>query len=119
MFCGRTWIRRAVDLRQRTIPTGTITFAQTLSGETVLGVHFGDGGTGLGDRTQFYRLNFTSTGDQLTLNTRGFSDGVIINPGLPEPSTWAMMLIGFGAVGFGLRRRKGEGKPARIRLAYS
>jgi hypothetical protein len=26
-------------------------------------------------------------------------------PAVPEPSTWAMMLIGFGAVGFAMRRR--------------
>ena len=26
---------------------------------------------------------------------------------VPEPSTWAMMLIGFGALGFRLRRRRG------------
>jgi hypothetical protein len=25
---------------------------------------------------------------------------------VPEPATWAMMLFGFGAVGFGMRRRK-------------
>jgi hypothetical protein len=25
---------------------------------------------------------------------------------VPEPSTWAMMLIGFGAVGYSMRRRK-------------
>ena len=25
---------------------------------------------------------------------------------VPEPATWAMMLIGFGAIGFGMRRRK-------------
>ena len=27
---------------------------------------------------------------------------------VPEPATWAMMLVGFGAVGFAMRRRKGE-----------
>lgn len=26
--------------------------------------------------------------------------------GVPEPATWAMMLIGFGAIGFALRRRR-------------
>jgi hypothetical protein len=25
---------------------------------------------------------------------------------MPEPSTWAMMLLGFGAVGFGMRRSR-------------
>ena len=28
---------------------------------------------------------------------------------VPEPSTWAMMLIGFGMIGFGLRRRGKQG----------
>jgi hypothetical protein len=27
-------------------------------------------------------------------------------PGVPEPATWAMMLIGFGAMGTMLRRRR-------------
>lgn len=33
---------------------------------------------------------------------------IIINPvgGVPEPATWAMMVMGFGAVAYGLRRRK-------------
>jgi hypothetical protein len=25
---------------------------------------------------------------------------------VPEPSTWAMMLLGFGAIGFATRRRR-------------
>ena len=30
----------------------------------------------------------------------------IRQPGaVPEPATWAMMLVGFGAVGYGMRRR--------------
>lgn len=28
------------------------------------------------------------------------------NPAVPEPATWAMMLIGFGAAGYSLRRRR-------------
>jgi len=37
-------------------------------------------------------------------------------PGVPEPATWAMMLFGFGAVGFGLRRRKKQ--ETRVRFAF-
>lgn len=32
--------------------------------------------------------------------------------GVPEPTTWAMMLIGFAAVGFGMRRKKAVGNLA-------
>jgi hypothetical protein len=33
---------------------------------------------------------------------------------VPEPSTWAMMLLGFGAVGFAMRRRR---RPALLQVA--
>ena len=32
--------------------------------------------------------------------------GQILPPSVPEPATWAMMLLGFGAVGVAMRRRK-------------
>jgi PEP-CTERM motif len=36
-----------------------------------------------------------------------------VTPGVPEPATWAMMLIGFGAVGYSMRRqRKGAAQIA-------
>jgi hypothetical protein len=28
-------------------------------------------------------------------------------PGVPEPATWVMMALGFGAVGYALRRSRG------------
>ncbi|MCA1654319.1 MAG: FxDxF family PEP-CTERM protein [Sphingomicrobium sp.] len=31
--------------------------------------------------------------------------------GVPEPGTWAMMLVGFGAVGYGMRRRRSASMP--------
>lgn len=37
-------------------------------------------------------------------------------PGVPEPATWAMMLFGFAAVGFGMRRRKKQ--ETRVRFAF-
>jgi hypothetical protein len=52
------------------------------------------------------RLGGIGTGGQ----TPGQSGAV------PEPSTWAMMLIGFGAVGFGMRRRRKE--QTRVRFAF-
>ena len=33
-------------------------------------------------------------------------DNIVVNS-VPEPGTWAMMLLGFGALGFAIRRRKG------------
>jgi hypothetical protein len=32
--------------------------------------------------------------------------GLSVTPAIPEPATWAMMLVGFGAVGFSIRRRQ-------------
>jgi hypothetical protein len=34
---------------------------------------------------------------------------------VPEPATWAMMLLGFGAIGFGMRRRRSD--TVRVRFA--
>lgn len=31
---------------------------------------------------------------------------VTVSPAVPEPGTWAMMLLGFGAVGYAMRRRR-------------
>src|SRR5206468_12997025 len=71
-------------------PTGTITFSQVLSGNVILGVHFGDAHTGLGDRTIFYLFNFAPGTTSLALNTQGFSDAVLIpSSAVPEPATWA------------------------------
>jgi hypothetical protein len=52
-------------------------------------------------------LQFTSAG---TDNVDAILDNVLITdrfaPGVPEPATWAMMLLGFGAMGMALRRRR-------------
>ena len=48
-------------------------------------------------------MNFTNSGTSLTTVARlgaGAASGAV-----PEPATWAMMLIGFGAAGVSLRRR--------------
>ncbi|MCA1653618.1 MAG: FxDxF family PEP-CTERM protein [Sphingomicrobium sp.] len=35
-----------------------------------------------------------------------FGGNATFTPGVPEPGTWGMMLLGFGAVGFGMRRTR-------------
>jgi len=47
------------------------------------------------------------TGITLSSNTNAFElDNLIFGSAAPEPATWAMMLVGFGAVGVALRRRQ-------------
>lgn len=48
----------------------------------------------------------TPTSPLFTLN---FTGGIEA-PALPEPATWAMMLIGFGGIGLALRRRRNYGR---------
>lgn len=63
-----------------------------------------------------YTARFTATaGSTLTFAATGTSDslgGYVDNIGLsavPEPSTWALMILGFGAVGGAMRRRRAGG----------
>jgi hypothetical protein len=43
--------------------------------------------------------------------------GVTSSTAVPEPATWAMLLFGFGGIGFALRRRKATVR--RLRVAYT
>ena len=47
-----------------------------------------------------YSVNLSAGGHSLTTYAQVGSGAV------PEPATWAMMLIGFGAIGLQMRRRK-------------
>ena len=67
-------------------------------------------------------LNQTFAAGAYSLRLSGFADNVgtgndvgtyngsltfasVTNSAVPEPTTWAMMLVGFGAVGYSMRRR--------------
>ena len=65
--------------------------------------------------TVIYRTSATTYG----LGTFGVIDGSTLQgltyaPAVPEPATWAMMLVGFGGIGLAMRRRR---KPALAQLA--
>ena len=91
---------------------GLLTFANTLFGEQVISIHYGEAGGGTpggGGDTVLYLFNFGTAGaDSINIIRQGFSNSIIITPppGVPEPATWAMMLMGFGAAGYALRRRR-------------
>ena len=91
----------------------------TSDGSTVATLTSGfDNGT-----TEFWQVSDVNLGSgQYTLtitgdnNDTGALEGSItINANaVPEPATWAMMLLGFGAVGFSMRRRR---RPALVQIA--
>jgi len=54
------------------------------------------------DVSNLKSLRFKSTSNAFE------TDNFVINA-VPEPATWALMLLGFGAIGFGMRRRRDMG----------
>lgn len=83
-----------------------------LSGLTILGAHFGNStDSNATNVTAFWLLDLGSTiTHTITLsNGQGSSNAQIFATGgsaVPEPATWAMMLLGFGAMGASLRRSR-------------
>jgi hypothetical protein len=51
-------------------------------------------------------LSFLSVGTPSGLPPVALLDGVSLTGGVPEPATWAMMLVGFGGLGALLRQRR-------------
>jgi hypothetical protein len=75
-----------------------------LLGGFVLGIGVGNGGCP-GDCT-----NFNAYADNLSLATNSsrapFAYDFQATAAVPEPGTWGMMLLGFGAMGVSMRRRR-------------
>ena len=107
--------------------------AGTYTNTSLLGNIFAPLGAGItfmsGDRVGFDISGSTNLGF-FTINDRFFSidlasglatsigalsvggiTGITAAAAVPEPATWAMMLIGFGAIGYSMRKRQGR-KPA-------
>jgi hypothetical protein len=129
---GLTW-DGTLEEGQLTLNSSTIDFATLLSGPTYIGIHWGAGQGPVhtpGGVTGFYRIDLASdaeldiitaafgsqSGARLYFTTPCSGDcngggGGGEGDGVPEPATWAMMIIGFGGVGAILRRRR-EALPA-------
>jgi hypothetical protein len=82
------------------------------SGSTLSGTATFDNATfaslGLTDGTYVWTWGSGANADSLTVDIGGISSAV------PEPSTWAMMMLGFCGVGFMAYRRKQNGSALRL-----
>jgi hypothetical protein len=80
-----------------------------------VGFNFGAGfGTGVSSAVLVIETNATLwTAGNLSFLNNKTSDNPAFAPVVPEPSTWAMMLAGFGLLGFAaMRKGKREARPA-------
>ena len=108
--------------KQLTLANGNqIDFGQTLFGLTIIGAHFGNVSGPAGNVSVFWLFDFGAEGADFVVldDPTGFSNAVLYTtgdpPGVPEPATWGMMLLGFGAAGAVLRRsRRKTGLIAQI-----
>lgn len=86
--------------------------------------------TALGSSIQIDRVNLS--GGAQTLNIRGTlnpsGNGVarvggqlslLQTAAIPEPGTWAMFILGFGVLGFGMRRRNAQVTATKARLNFA
>jgi hypothetical protein len=76
-------------------------------GVTLLGTVTGPPGSGFVDTPVSLTLSATQDGGPGNTITVSFTNASGVAPSIPEPSTWVMMALGFGALGYaGFRRRK-------------
>lgn len=99
-----------------TLTGNTIDFTSPLAGITYVGIHYGAAGDSGGQATSFFRFDAGSGVDKFTFNRGGLSNAVLFKTAaVPEPATWALMLLGFGMIGFAMRKRS----DARTTVSYA
>ncbi|WP_308517187.1 PEPxxWA-CTERM sorting domain-containing protein [Sphingomonas flavescens] len=93
-----------------------------MTGLTVVGAHFGNNtDSDKNNVTAFWLVDLGATPTN-AISLNGSGDGTSnaqvfatnVRPAVPEPATWAMMLLGFGAIGMASRRSR---KPVLAQIA--
>jgi hypothetical protein len=99
----------------------SFTFGQALTGVTIIGAHFGNNtDSDQNNVTAFWLFNITSPANQNVVfsNGMGSSNAQLFatgTPAVPEPASWALMLLGFGGIGVAMRRgRKQTGSLRQV-----
>jgi hypothetical protein len=76
-------------------------------GVTLLGTVTGPPGSGFIDTPVSLTLTANQEGGPGNIITVSFTNATGVAPSIPEPSTWVMMALGFGALGYAGFRRRG------------
>lgn len=86
----------------------TYDFSHLLTGNVIVGLHFGNGQGGPGNGTAFYAFDAGSGVDKFYTLLQASSNAGLYRATapVPEPETYAMMLAGLGLVGVIAGRRK-------------
>lgn len=100
---------------------GTLTTVGSLGVAVGPRTSFDIGFDGMGyvqNSNRFYSVDLTTGAATLIGNTRRSLYGIAV-AGVPEPATWAMLILGFGVVGGSLRRRAARVQTVRGSLRVS
>lgn len=89
--------------------------AGAVTGSTGLNFNNGYDVYTIGGLGNFAGIQFSSTNDPAGVRYMNFSYEALAPGGVPEPSAWALMILGFGVTGAALRRDKQQ----RARLTYA
>jgi hypothetical protein len=103
-YTGTTTEQWAVYFQTGTTGTPQLSDKYTLASQTV-GAWQKQTMTLTATATSEY-LAFLAVGTPAGMPPTSFLDGVSLTAAVPEPATWAMMLVGFGAMGVAARRRR-------------